>query len=312
MNKNLYIELFRFLACFGVIFIHIHPKDALASHIGSTFSLFCVPFFYYISFCFFAKNIHKPDILQKSVTRLFLPYFFWNLIYLFLRIYKEEVLHRHPDSLNIVHAILFGSTAEHLYFVPILIFVQSLAFGIFHLFKRDSIKDSFKKLTFVVVLIVAALTAENQKVWGWADILQQSLRIVVAGVLLLYLSKVQTKSVKVVITLSAILGLVFLFLYGSMFLKSNLTGFLVAVIAFAFPWQFPFPVLEKMSVLFYPVYLTHVFILDIFSFLCSFFLLTPLVLNTWQSSLYASIAFSLSVLLHFSLLKLFRFYRKLF
>lgn len=312
MKKNLYIELFRFIACFGVVFIHVHPKDALASRVGSIFSLFCVPFFYYVSFSFFAQNISRSNILQKSATRLFMPYFFWNLVYLAVRLFKEQILHKNEDSLNIIHALLFGSTAEHLYFVPVLIFVQALAFGLFHLFQRDTALAILKKLAFVVVLLLIGLAAQNQKVWGWKNIFEQFVRIVLAGVIVLNISRVQSKPWKIAITSAALLGLVLLLSYGSSSVQVKLAGLFVTIIAFAFPWEFPFPAIEKLSRLFFPVYLIHVFILGMFTFLFDLVLKVSFVPNVWQTLLYSSFLFALSAFLHLFLVKILSFYRKMF
>lgn len=130
------IDLFRGVSAYAVILIHtgtIMLYSGLPTNDWTTklveFSRFAVPFFLASSFYLMTTKLYtnKNQIstassLKARFRRLLIPYFFWSLIYLSLRIVKAL---SSSDDLNKlfqdpVLLIFLGGASIHLYFMPLL------------------------------------------------------------------------------------------------------------------------------------------------------------------------------------------------
>jgi probable poly-beta-1,6-N-acetyl-D-glucosamine export protein len=142
MNKNkLYnpaIDILRIIAILAVILIHTTTRNLEVSvyklqEIPLTLFLnqaarFAVPLFFMISGFVLELNYHLHEsylqYLKKRISRIFIPYLFWSVIYYFFIYIKG----RNP---NFISAIIRGDASYQLYFIPTLI-VFYLLFPIIH------------------------------------------------------------------------------------------------------------------------------------------------------------------------------------
>lgn len=138
---HLAIDGMRVLAILAVIWIHSTTRILEASSFdvqGSilTFFLnqasrFAVPLFFMISGFVLEINypFHQnyPSYLKKRISRIFLPYFFWSIVYYFF-VYKQH-------TISFLQAVLTGSASYQLYFIPTLLIFYVL-FPLVHRFYR--------------------------------------------------------------------------------------------------------------------------------------------------------------------------------
>lgn len=127
-RRLLGIDLFRGLAAFSVIVVHVDgsenswPNNWEVMH---EFCQFAVPFFIFVSFYMTIKKIiydKKNFYLKPKLNRLIVPYIFWSMVYLAVNL--KSILEGQQElmpSKDIVSIVFFGGAAVHLYFLPILI-----------------------------------------------------------------------------------------------------------------------------------------------------------------------------------------------
>jgi surface polysaccharide O-acyltransferase-like enzyme len=123
---NPVIDLIRTIAILAVILIHSTTKilgffqNDLLHHPLTLFlnqsSRFAVPLFFLISAFVlelnYPQNFNYLFYLKKRFSRLFLPYFFWSLIYYYF-VYTYH-------SQNFVSALFLGTASYQLYFITAL------------------------------------------------------------------------------------------------------------------------------------------------------------------------------------------------
>lgn len=131
------IDLLRILSIFSVVLIHTSTKileyfkydllyQSQTLFLNQAFR-FAVPLFFLISAFVlelnYPQNFNYFSYLKKRFSRLFLPYFFWSVIYYFV------VYTSHTKSFFI--DFLLGDASYQLYFVPSL-FIFYLVFPLLH------------------------------------------------------------------------------------------------------------------------------------------------------------------------------------
>jgi surface polysaccharide O-acyltransferase-like enzyme len=142
-KKKLYnpvVDILRIISILAVIFIHTSTKTLATSAFALTkipWSLFfnqaarfAVPLFFMISGFVLELNHHVNEgyltYLKKRLSRIFIPYVFWSLIYYFF-IYANG---HDPSFLNV---LLQGTASYQLYFIPTLL-IFYLLFPFIHTF----------------------------------------------------------------------------------------------------------------------------------------------------------------------------------
>ncbi len=155
--------MFRLLACFGVVVIHVHSSTVAAENTGRFLSLFCVSFFFITALTYFVGNLNKSadvnGVALKIWKRIGLPLLAWSVIYAGLLLTKNIITHGNR-TFDLVKIFLYADSAEHLYYLPQLIVMQVIALSIFLLI------NSTKRLL-AVGLLAGAL---GYLAWGnWHD-----------------------------------------------------------------------------------------------------------------------------------------------
>jgi probable poly-beta-1,6-N-acetyl-D-glucosamine export protein len=130
------IDCLRGIAILAVLLIHTTTRTLEASNfnlVGFSFTLFlnqiarfAVPLFFIISGFVLEVSIREESywsFLKRRFSKIFIPYFFWSLIYYYL------VYNNNHDSL--VKVFLTGNASYQLYFIPALL-VFYLTFPILH------------------------------------------------------------------------------------------------------------------------------------------------------------------------------------
>lgn len=115
------IDVFRFFAIVGVVFIHASDKTTL----GNAFDLssrFSVPFFFIVAGYFAGL---RPDLsfsrtLRSVAKRIILPYLVWLSLYV---VYSGYDLWQLTSIRNLASLLIYAGPGWHLWFLP------SLAFG---------------------------------------------------------------------------------------------------------------------------------------------------------------------------------------
>lgn len=135
------IDLLRIISILAVIFIHTTTRTLeitsfdLPHFSWSLFlnqiSRFAVPLFFMISGFVLELNysFHSSywSFLKKRVSRIFIPYVFWSLIYYFF-------VYRH-HSVSFLATLVDGSASYQLYFIPTLL-IFYLIFPLIHRYYR--------------------------------------------------------------------------------------------------------------------------------------------------------------------------------
>ena len=134
------IDILRIIAILAVVFIHTTTRTLEISsyallRIPWTLFLnqimrFAVPLFFMISGFVLELNYHLHEnylaYLKKRLSRIFIPYLFWSIIYYFFVYYKG----RDP---NFISSLLRGDASYQLYFIPALL-IFYLLFPLIHNF----------------------------------------------------------------------------------------------------------------------------------------------------------------------------------
>ena len=123
------IDLFRGIAAFAVVILHSDEgikTDPQGWSFLINFSAFAVPFFLATSFYLLVDKLNNSVHLIKwtdRFSRLLIPYAFWSIFYLGIKI--QFFLKRTPHKINGLldnwYGLLFlGQSEFHLYFIPLL------------------------------------------------------------------------------------------------------------------------------------------------------------------------------------------------
>lgn len=134
------IDILRIISILAVIFVHTTTRTLEASSYAllkipwtlfiNQAMRFAVPLFFMISGFVLELNYHLHEnylaYLKKRISRIFIPYLFWSIIYYFFVYYKG----RNP---NFISSLLRGDASYQLYFIPALL-IFYLLFPLIHNF----------------------------------------------------------------------------------------------------------------------------------------------------------------------------------
>jgi fucose 4-O-acetylase-like acetyltransferase len=120
------------LAAFGVILIHLAPATPAADRVTDTFALFAVPYFFIMALYFRISRIFdggERGLFALKLDRILVPHRSWTLIYLALLAVKAG-MSGSATHMDLTGAFLFGASAVHLYFLPLLVIYLMVIEGI--------------------------------------------------------------------------------------------------------------------------------------------------------------------------------------
>ncbi len=172
VNKQRFlgVDLCRGIAAFAVILVHSGDETwgIPVSDGALQFRLlfyFAVPFFLATSFFFITRNLSgnvNLDFLIVKLKRIFIPYSFWSIFYLFLGTFFFSFTNQYDrlnqlfqDPLSIV---FFGGASYHLYFLPLL-FSGSLFFLLLNNLVKYRTKIKMIMALFVISIIINEVMA---------------------------------------------------------------------------------------------------------------------------------------------------------
>ena len=127
-NRNIALDIARFVAALAVIWIHACRSETLSS--TSSLARFAVPFFTAAAAWSMARSFAKqqPSWFQfalKRMERLYVPFLLWSIAYILFKIGKRALLPDQDCDLPGIEMLWQGG-AYHLWFIPFVI-VASLA-----------------------------------------------------------------------------------------------------------------------------------------------------------------------------------------
>lgn len=150
------MDVFRIVAAFGVISLHVKSSTFSASLYHVFFWPLCVPFFYVASLTFFTASLQKNLSIKlqfsRTLKRLILPYFVWTILYEIL-FFLRSLFTNAPHKFIFWRVLFYGESAVHLYFVPTLIFFQIITLSIILLTKPET----NRRLLGIFLLIFASV-----------------------------------------------------------------------------------------------------------------------------------------------------------
>jgi len=162
-KRNGTVDIFRLLAAFGVICIHVPFNTIAAGNINTVFSPLCVPFFYAVSLTYFISGLKEDlsigDVFKKMGYRILLPYLAWTVVYVALMVLKSRLIglqHATGGQFVFWRMLFYGEGAVQLYYLPELIALQATALSIYLIFYCSYKKKviGFVVLTFVVLYYI--------------------------------------------------------------------------------------------------------------------------------------------------------------
>jgi peptidoglycan/LPS O-acetylase OafA/YrhL len=164
-DRLLGIDLCRGIAAFAVIFVH-SGDETWGVPVGywalqvRLFFYFAVPFFLATSFFFLTRNLSgnvNLNVLLVKLQRIFIPYSFWSIFYLFFGAFFAFVTNQ-TDRLNQLFQdplsiVFFGGASYHLYFLPLLFSGTLLLFLLQYLIKHRSAISMMLALFIMSIII---------------------------------------------------------------------------------------------------------------------------------------------------------------
>lgn len=137
-QRNLSVDIIKFIAAFGVVIIHLAPSTAASDLLTQLFLAFAVPFFLLISLYFFIGKVVVASADQvfkiSRWDRIMVPYFVWTIIYILMRLMKFRLVGKDIE-INVIGSIFYGGGAVQLYFLPLLLLFQAQALSMILLFR---------------------------------------------------------------------------------------------------------------------------------------------------------------------------------
>lgn len=147
------ISITRSFLMYAVVMIHflnipvsLLPNESFWQSVFYVFRgmlIFAVPSFMFISMIMISYGNKKMSLLEfykKKLTRIFIPYIIWSILYQAMLIYLgSKDIASLKDMDNLLYLFLYGKSYEHLYFMPILI--EFTIFAPILLYMAKKIKD---------------------------------------------------------------------------------------------------------------------------------------------------------------------------
>ena len=116
MKKDNYWQMVRGICILFVILIHIlYTNNSMSTEYFNIFVRriinFATAVFIFMS-GYFSKCDNTKEFYKKKLSRLVMPLVIWNLIYLFLLLFNDEV-----SIISLLKSFLLVKTAPHLYYI---------------------------------------------------------------------------------------------------------------------------------------------------------------------------------------------------
>jgi peptidoglycan/LPS O-acetylase OafA/YrhL len=262
--RNQAIDLFRLIAAFGVVAIHLGPSTYDGGRITSCFLSFAVPYFLIISLYFFIRrfdNLATPRIQDFRLDRLLLPYAAWSGIYFSVRWLKYRVEDQ-PFDEDYLQLVFFGGAAVHLYFLPLLLLFQVFAFALLWVTKVPR-----RRIPLLIPLTAALFygwLGSSQNYLGFANFTSTILQYVFGAWLLVFLQA--RKIGRLVNVVIGCFALMVIFFHPALGLAGNfqgpLLGFGVAALAINWDLRTNNIILTVLLSCSYGIYLSHFLFLE--------------------------------------------------
>lgn len=272
-SRNIAVDIFKLVAAFGVIIIHMQPSTNAAAALSNLFSLFAVPFFLLISLYYFIKKVNSTPSLSAAdlhLDRILVPYLIWTLIYTLMRMLKYRSLHQ-PLSIDLIGIIIFGGGAVQLYFIPLLLLFQAVALSLI-LSCRVSRQRIIGICTMVGVFAFSEIGSARGH-FGFGQSFQNGVVYVLLAFLMVYAQGSQIGRringivgvlVTVLIFTTAFFGYPLNYL-GT--LQGGISGYGVSALALNLPLYTEMIALRTMLTCSYGIYLAHVGFVEAIEFL---------------------------------------------
>jgi len=129
-----WIDNSRILAIFAVIVVHVGAKVVDENTIGSEYwwygnifeslARWCVPVFVMISGALLLDPNKKEDLLtfyRKRLHRIFIPFLFWSVIYLYWVFFKADMVGIEINATDLLKRILSGVPYYHMWFLSMIL-----------------------------------------------------------------------------------------------------------------------------------------------------------------------------------------------
>jgi peptidoglycan/LPS O-acetylase OafA/YrhL len=132
-NRN--IDVVRFFAALGIVFIHASKSPALDD--WRNIARFAVPFYLFASFYYQSQSLRRKtnrtlgQYIVSRFRRLYLPFLAWSLIYFLARNAKHFILHGDNEAVRPTLGMLWKGDQYHLWFLPYLLF-WSIVLALIH------------------------------------------------------------------------------------------------------------------------------------------------------------------------------------
>ena len=127
------MDLARLAAAYGIVWIHSVRNPALAG--SQALGRFAVPFFVFATVFFVFDGLRRrpertfAEYARSRFVRIYLPFLAWSGIYLLFKLAKGLLLPEQPNEYPGLN-VLWTGTAYHLWFLPFILAVSLVAFGI--------------------------------------------------------------------------------------------------------------------------------------------------------------------------------------
>ncbi len=131
------LDYLRIIAVFAVVWIHGSDTNPLAQQGGNLLTGFAVPSFLMMSVYLTLSSLQRtPErgflaFMRRRLARLGPAYLLWTGVYLLFRLAKHALVLHQPFAVDWAPTLLCGAAANHLWYVPALIYLTALFFPLF-------------------------------------------------------------------------------------------------------------------------------------------------------------------------------------
>ena len=276
-RRNQSLDLFKLLAAFGVVMVHLAPSSNAAELMTQLFVIARIPFFILISLYFFvarARKLPLNELLALRPDRILVPFFVWTFIYTVMRMLKYHLM---GTSLQVdwIGFWLFGGSGVQLYFLPLLLLFQAETLSVILLSRGGT--SSLLGICIGAIAVVFGYFGSTGGHFGFNDALQTGLRYTAAAFILnLTQSTQRGRRLNFVLGLLTCILVIYTAHFGHLpvslgIAQGPLLGYGFA--AGALTWQFNLssPSLRPLLTCSYGIYLAHFGFLEAFDFVAEKF-----------------------------------------
>lgn len=157
MIRNQLIDVAKFIAVAGVVFIHVSPSVGIAAHLTHFVLQFSVPFFV-ITSMYFVLQGEVQSFERIHYRRLLFPYVIWTSVYMLLRLVKHYLV-GDERSWDVLGIVFFGKASTGLYFIPMLLSYQLICLSVLNLWrwKRNSVRFNLLCVAVISSLLLLSM-----------------------------------------------------------------------------------------------------------------------------------------------------------